>query len=114
MARMPLSKLLRICGVTAVLAAAGGTVATMPASADQYQVVVRLADGTTATVVLDLAPGTTLDQVVGHEGLPEGTPIALEPLASDPPPTTVAKDPAPAPDPAPAYVLCCGRGCSTA
>jgi hypothetical protein len=101
MARMPLSKLLRICGVTAVLAAGGATVATMPASADQYQVVVRLADGTTATVVLDLAPGTTLDQVVGHEGLPEGTPIALEPLASDPPPTTVAQDPAPAPDPAP-------------
>jgi Peptidase family M23/Transglycosylase SLT domain len=102
MARMPLSKLFRICGVTVVLAAAGATVAAMPAAADQYQVVVRLADGTTATVVLDLAPGTTLDQVVGNPALPEGTPIALEPLASDPPPTTVAQDPAPAPDPAPA------------
>jgi hypothetical protein len=98
MARMPITRVLRLCGATAVLAAAGATVATMPASAQPYQVVVQLADGTTTTVVLDLAEGTTLDQVTGHEGLPAGTPIALSALPSEPV-ATVAQEPAP--DPAP-------------
>jgi outer membrane biosynthesis protein TonB len=102
MARRPITRFLRICGATAVVVAVGATIATMPASAQPYQVVVRLADGTTVAVVLDLPEGTTLDQVVGHAGLPEGTPIALEALPSDPPPASVAQDPPPAPEePAP-------------
>jgi hypothetical protein len=95
---MPGKRLRRLSAVTLVMAAVAATVATMPASAQQYQVVVQLADGTTTTVVLDLPPGTTLDQVVGQEGLP-GTPIALQELPSEAPPATVAQEPAPPPPP---------------
>ena len=80
-----------------LMAAIAATVATTSASAQNYQVTVQLPDGTTQVVVLDLAAGSTLDDVVGMPGLP-GTPIALEEMAADPPP---APDPAPAADPPP-------------
>jgi len=62
-----------IC-LTLVIAAAAATVVTVPASAQPYRVLVELPDGTLQSLVLDLAPGTTLNQ------LPElpGTPVSLQ------------------------------------
>jgi len=82
---MPGKDLRRLIAVLLVIAAAAATVLTTPATAQNYQVTVQLADGTTQTVILDLAPGSTLADVAGMPGLP-GTPIALEELAPDPPP----------------------------
>jgi hypothetical protein len=94
MARMPFTRLVRLCGVTAVLVAAGATVATMPASAQEYRVTVQLADGTLQSLVMDLPEGTTVDSLAGDPSLP-GTPVAVEAIVA-----VVAQDPAPA-DPAP-------------
>ena len=94
MARMPFTRLIRLCGVTAVLAAAGATVATMPASAQEYKVTVQLADGSLQSLVMDLPEGTTVDSLAGDPSLP-GTPVAVEAIVAN-----VAQDPAPA-DPTP-------------
>ena len=90
-----------------LMAAVAATVLTSPAAAQNYQVTVQLSDGTTQTVVLDLAPGSTLDDVVGMPGLP-GTPIALaelpaeEPPVADPTPEPAPAEPPPPPEGAPA------------
>jgi hypothetical protein len=84
--------------VALLAAAVLATVFTLPASAQQYQVVVQLEDGSTTTVVLELPPGTTLDQVAGYGGLP-GTPVALHELATEPPVGEIASDEPPGPAP---------------
>jgi hypothetical protein len=78
-------RLARTAGATLVLAAVIATVATVPASAQPHQVTVRVDDGTLYTVVIDVPPGTTVDQVVGFPGVP-GVPIAIQPLPDAPPP----------------------------
>ena len=86
---------LRLCGTALVTALVVATVATTTASAQPYLVTVRLDDGTIYTVVADLPPGTTLDQVAGHPGIP-GTPIGLEEQPSPPPVAPLPEDPPPA------------------
>ncbi len=73
------------------------TVLTMPASAELQRVTFRLSDGTLQTVVLDVPPGSTLQDIrtLGPGG---SVPIAME---AAPPNTTPTPPPAPAP-PAPA------------
>jgi hypothetical protein len=92
---MPVKTLRRLLAVTLVMAAAAATVATTPALAQPYLVTVRLDDGTVYTLIAELPPGTTLDQVAGYPGIP-GTPIGLEPQ-SPPPPVSPAPPPADAP-----------------
>jgi len=88
-------KLLRFVAVALVVGAAAATVATVPAAAQSYQVTVQLPDGTLQAVVLDLPEGTTVDQLVGYEGLP-GTPVSLEAIVAD-----VAQEEPPPADPPP-------------
>jgi Transglycosylase SLT domain/Peptidase family M23 len=89
---MPGQDLRWLLAILLLIAAIAATIATTPATAQNYQVTVQLADGTTQTVILDLAPGSTLADVAGMPDLP-GTPIAMEELAPEPPPP----DPAPEP-----------------
>jgi hypothetical protein len=91
--------LLRTLAVAAVLGATAGTVATVPAAAQPYQVTVQLPDGTLTALTLDLPEGTTLDQVGSYSALP-GTPVSLEPVVAveaqvDPPAEPPPPDPAP-------------------
>jgi hypothetical protein len=103
--------LLRALAVALVVGATAATVATVPASAQSYNVTVQLADGTLQSVVLDLPEGTTVDQLVGYEGLP-GTPVSVEaivaeiaqeeqPPPEEPPPAEPAPEDPPPADPPP-------------
>jgi hypothetical protein len=74
------------------------TVVTVPASAQPYQVTVALPDGTVQVVVVDLAPGTGLDQLGELEGLP-GKPVSLEALG-EPTESPPAEPPSAEPPPA--------------
>jgi murein DD-endopeptidase MepM/ murein hydrolase activator NlpD len=90
-----------LLAVLLLIAAIAATVATSSASAQDYQVTVQLADGTTQVVVLDLPAGSTLADLAGRTDLP-GTPIALEEVPVAPPPVTdPPPDPAPPPPPPP-------------
>jgi hypothetical protein len=91
------SQFVRGAGAAVLLAAVIATVATVPASAQPHLITVKVDDGTLYTLVLDLPPGATLDQVVGIPGVP-GVPVAIEPLPEPPPP---APPPAPPAEPLP-------------
>jgi hypothetical protein len=65
-------------------------VLSLPASAQPYQVTVRLADGSVQTVVVDLPPGASLADAAG---LVDGEPITLTPV------NTPSTDPNPPPSP---------------
>ena len=71
-----MKKQLRLLIPILTVAATVATVVTVPASAQPHRVTVALPDGTVQVVVVDLAPGTGLDQVGELEGLP-GTPVSL-------------------------------------
>jgi hypothetical protein len=94
---MPEQDLRWLLALLVLMAAVALTVATSSASAQNYQVTVQLPDGTTQVVTLDLAPGSTLEDVAAMPGLP-GTPISLVELPADPPP----EEPAPPPQSTPA------------
>jgi len=96
------TKLRRLCAATLVIAATAATVATVPASAQPYQVTVALADGTLQTLVMDLPEGTTIAQL--DSGALPGTPVSLEPLADEtssdaPPPAEPPAEEPPAEEP---------------
>src|SRR4051794_69159 len=62
---------------------------TMPASAELRQVTVRMADGSLATVTVDVPPGTPLEDIQ----LPAPPPVPTVPLPVPTPPGTPAPDP---------------------
>ena len=81
------------------------TVLTIPASAELTRVTFRLSDGTLQTVVLDVPPGSTLQDIrtLGPGG---SEPISMEAAPAQttptpPPAQTTPTTPAPAPAPAP-------------
>ncbi|MFL5869212.1 MAG: lytic murein transglycosylase [Thermoleophilaceae bacterium] len=88
--------------VLLLAAAVLAVVLSLPASAQPYQVTVRLTDGSLQTVVVDLPAGATLEDAVGHV---EGEPVTLTPLAGtspNPTPPSTPKPPPPAAKPDPA------------
>jgi hypothetical protein len=92
---LPLKTCRRLLAATTLIVAIAATVATIPASAQSYQVTVQLADGTLQQLVMDLPDGTTLDQLAGYPDLP-GTPVSVEAIVGD-----VAQVEPPPPDPPP-------------
>ncbi|HEY1360389.1 MAG TPA: lytic murein transglycosylase [Thermoleophilaceae bacterium] len=78
-----------------MLAAAALAVAlSLPASAQPYQVTVRLADGSIQTVVIDLPPGSTVEDAVGHVA---GQPLTVAPLDTPGPNSPAPEQTTPAP-----------------
>jgi hypothetical protein len=77
-----------------------------PAIAQPYEVTVEGPDGTLQTVVVDLPPGTTLEQLTSGQGAPPlpGKVVSITELPTQPPPpeqSPPSADPAPGPTPDP-------------
>ena len=76
------------------------TVLTMPAAAQKQRVTVQLADGTLQQWVVEAPDGASLQDI--RTLIPQGQPIAMEPVPQDttptvPPASTQPAEPAPVP-----------------
>ena len=71
------------------------TVLTIPAAAQSQRVTVRLADGTLQQWVVNAPDGATLETI--STLIPQGQPIAMEPVSEDTTPTVPPAQPAPEP-----------------
>ena len=92
-----MKKALQITALLLVLAAATATAMTQPASAKPYVVTVQMADGTVQALVLDLPPGSQLQDVGALDADVPGVPVGIEPVtprSEEPnPPASQPEDP---------------------
>jgi transglycosylase-like protein with SLT domain/peptidase M23-like protein len=103
------TRLLSILLAAGALAAAVLTAFTLPASAQQQTVYIKLPTGQVVPVTVDVPPGTPLDDIQ-LPGTPVPAPAPQTPTTTEQQPTTPAPEPQPEPEPAPAPPPSSGGG----